>query len=83
MNREGTHLVGECVHWDAECPCQTKITQLQFAFTVDQKVLWLQISVQDSVFVTEGGAFEELVHKAPYCRRVEGPAFSMGIHILF
>jgi hypothetical protein len=41
---------------DAECSCQTKISKLDVAVAVNQKVLGLQVSVKQSVGVAESNS---------------------------
>lgn len=55
--RSYTHLVGECVYWHTECSGETKITELELPFPVDQQVLWLEVTVKNPVLVAEGSAF--------------------------
>ena len=54
-------LVRVCSNGDSKCPGQTEISEFDGSFLVDQKVLRLQISVQDSVRVAKFHAGEELV----------------------
>lgn len=48
-----TRLVTERIHWHTERPCQPEITNLEFSPLVDQQVLRLEISVQDTVVMAE------------------------------
>ena len=48
-----THLVTEGVDGDAKSTCQTKVTNLELAFTVDEQVLRLEIAVKDTVVVAK------------------------------
>jgi hypothetical protein len=48
---------------NTECAGETKIGQLQVAFLVDEQVLRLQVTVQDTVGVAVARAFEELKGK--------------------
>lgn len=39
--REYTYFVGEGVHWNAEGPGQTKVTNLELAFSIDEELFQL------------------------------------------
>lgn len=79
---ERTCLVRESVDRDTKCPCQTEITQFQLPFPIDQQILRLQIAVEDPVFMAEGGALEQLVHKAANGGGIKSATIAMSIHIL-
>ena len=78
---QGDDLIGKGVHWNTKCSSQSKVAQLQDPFTVNQKVLRLQVPVQDPVLVAEIDAFEELVHERLDRAVLEGPALSLSVHI--
>ena len=48
-----THLITKGVDGDTESPCKTEIPNLQFPSSVDEEILRLEITVQDSIIVTE------------------------------
>ena len=60
---ESDDLVSVSAERNTECAGQTKIGQLQVAFLVDEQVLRLQVTVQDTVGVAVARAFEELKGK--------------------
>ena len=51
-------------HWDSEGSGQTKVSYLDAAILVDEKVLWLHVSVKNSPLVAEQDALEQLVEVA-------------------
>lgn len=55
--------MGVCSQRHTECSGQSKIRELEIALTVNQQVLGLQITVQDSVAVTVANAFYQLSHE--------------------
>ena len=54
----------EVFHGDSEGSGQAEVGQLQDAFTVDQQVLGLKITVEDFVLVTLSSSVQQLVQKA-------------------
>lgn len=60
---ESDDLVSVSAERNTECAGQTKIGQLQVAFLVDEQVLRLQVTVQDTVGVAVARALEELKGK--------------------
>lgn len=60
---ERHYLVGECVDRNTKSTSQTKVAEFEGTLVVDQKVLRLEIAVQDAVLVTEIDTLEQLVHK--------------------
>jgi len=48
-----THLITKGVDGDTESPCKTEIPNLQFTSSVDEEILRFEITVQDSIIVTE------------------------------
>ena len=77
-----TCLVGEGVNRNTECASKAEIAQLQLAFPVDEKVLRFEVSVQNSVLVTERSTLEKLVHETPNGDRIEGATLAVDIHVL-
>lgn len=51
-----------CVSTDrhAEGSCQAKVSKLDLTLGIDEEVLWLQVSMKDSVRVAEGQALQQL-----------------------
>ena len=49
---------------------------------VDEEVLGLEISVEDSVLVAERSALQELVHEAPNRDGIESATLAMDVHVL-
>lgn len=47
--RVPTYFVGVRAHGNAECPCESKISQLEVVVLIDEKVLGFEVPVQDSV----------------------------------
>ena len=80
---ERTYLIGKSVDWHTKCPRQTKVSQLQFTFPVDQKILGFKIAVQDPILMTECGSLEKLIHEAPDSHGVQCTAFTMRVHVFF
>ena len=76
-----THLVRESVDWYTERPCQTKISQLQLSFPIDQQILGFQITMKDPILVAKCGTLEELVHETPDGDRIEGAPVAMDVHV--
>jgi len=60
---ERNDFIREGVYGNAECSRQTEISELELALGVDEEILGLEITVQDSVGVAEIYALEELVHE--------------------
>lgn len=57
------YLVCVRSQWDTESSCETKISQLQVAVSINQQVLWLQVSVQHPVTVTISNSLNQLCHE--------------------
>ena len=66
----------------ADCSGETKVSNLQFSLFADQQVLWLQVAVNDSVFVTVVNTGQKLTHEFAHFRGTEGSPFAVSIHIL-
>ena len=49
---------------DAKGTCEAKVGKLDVSFMVNQQVLWLEVSVQNSVRVAELNPLEQLEHVA-------------------
>ena len=79
---DSTYLVRESVNWDTERSGETKVSNLQLSLFVDQQVLWLQITMEDSIFVTEGRALEKLIHEAAHCCGIKSATFAVHVHVL-
>lgn len=47
--------------WDTEGSGQPKISKFQNTLSIDQKILWFQVSMQNLVLVTFGSAIKQLV----------------------
>ena len=56
-----TRLVRVASNWYTESSRQAKIRKLQFTFTVDQEILWLQVAMEHAMCMTKGDATEKLV----------------------
>jgi hypothetical protein len=52
------HLIGECIDRHTESPGETEITNLELAFSVNEQILWLEITMKNLVLVTEGSTLE-------------------------
>jgi hypothetical protein len=62
---ERDHLVSVGLYREAERSCQPEVRQLHFgASRIDQQILWLQISVEDSVLVAVDQSMQDLEGKA-------------------
>lgn len=77
-----TYLVRERIHWHAKRPRQTEITKLQLTLAIDQKVLGLEVAMEDSVLMAEGSAFKQLVHETTHSHGVKGTVLAMRVHVL-
>ena len=70
-------------HWDAEGSCQTKVSNLDAAVLVNEKVLRFHVAVENSSLVTEKDALEKLVEVALGQLRIHLFVFrDVGVHIL-
>jgi hypothetical protein len=76
-----SYLVREGIDGNAECSGKTKISNFQFTFLVNQQVLRFEITVENTIFVTERCSFQQLIHEAPNGHRVQSTALSMGVHV--
>ena len=56
--------MSQSLNWGVECTSQAKICKLQNRVVLNKQVLWLQISVKNSVRVTEANTLQQLVHHA-------------------
>lgn len=54
-----THLIAERVDGNSKGTCETKVTELELAALGKEKILGLEIPVEDSVIVAEGDALGE------------------------
>lgn len=80
---KSNHLVRESVDGNAECPCQSKVPELQLPLGVDQEVLGLEVSVQHLVSVAELDALEQLQHERLDDHGLQRPPIALGIHVFF
>lgn len=55
------HFVRVSSQGNTKCASETKVSKLQIALLVDEKVLWLQISVQDTMSMAVVDAANQLV----------------------
>ena len=78
-----TYFVGECVYRNTKGSSQAEISKFELPLPIDEKILRFQITMQHSILVAKGCAHEKLVHKTPDGIRIEGPAVTMRIHVLF
>lgn len=62
--RKVTYLVCVGSNGDAECSSQTKISELDDTFRVNEQILGFEIAVKHTVAVTVGQTGEQLVHVA-------------------
>ena len=49
--------------WNTESSGESEIGKLQISVTVDEKVLWLQVSVKDAVAVAVSNTLAQLAHE--------------------
>lgn len=59
----GACLMGVSAQRNTKCSCQTEISQLQVTLTVNQQVLWLEITMKDAMAVAVADAFHHLCHE--------------------
>lgn len=79
---EGDDFVGEGVDGDAKGSRKTEIGELELTFVVDEKILGLEVAMQDAVLVAKGDALEELVHEGFDGHVVELTALAARVHEL-
>ena len=60
---QGDHFGAEAVDWDAEGAGQAEVGQLQLVVLVDQKVLRLEVAVENVLAVAEVQPLHQLVHE--------------------
>ena len=53
--------MGKVLDWNSKSSCKTKISQLKNSISVDEKILWFEISVQNLVFMTFCSSIQKLV----------------------
>lgn len=82
IENDFSYLIRERIHRHAERPRQSKISQLQLAFPIDQQILRLQIPMKHPVFMAERRAHQQLVHEAAHCMWIERAAVSVSVHVL-
>lgn len=58
-----SHLVCVGSQGDTECSCQTKVGQFQIAITVDEQILRLEITMQNTMAVAITNSFHQLGHE--------------------
>ena len=56
-------LVRKVLHWDSEGTRQTEIGQLQHALSIDEQVLWLQVTMKHLVLMALCNSIEQLVQE--------------------
>jgi hypothetical protein len=61
--QQARYLVSVCTQWDTEGAGQTEIGQLEIAVLVNQKVLWLQVTVQHATRVAVLDTLTQLHHE--------------------
>ena len=61
--KENTHLMRVRPKGDTESASETEIGEFKVVVLIDQEVLWLQVSVQDTMRVTVEQARNELVRE--------------------
>ena len=66
---------------ESESPGQSKICKLDITVLIDEQVLWLEISVHDSVSVAVGGSLQNLVGE--FLDGLGGKWSTNGSHVLF
>lgn len=55
-----TYLMCVCTDRHAEGSCQPKVSKLDLTLGIDEEILWLQVSMKDSVRVAESQALQQL-----------------------
>ena len=55
-----TYLVCVCSNRYSEGSCKAEVSELDLPQSIDEEVLWLQVSMQDPVRVAEGQALQQL-----------------------
>ena len=59
--RTPAYLVRVGAHRDPKGPGQAKVSHLHHPLSTDEEVLWLQISVEDTMGVAEGYPIKDLI----------------------
>ena len=70
---ESLDLVGQCLDGNRECSGETKVADLDVALGVDQKILGLQVSVDDPLGMAVVNSTEQLVEHLLDSLLVHGP----------
>jgi hypothetical protein len=70
-------------NWDSECAGKSEIGKFEDTITVDEKVLGFQITVKNTMRVTEVDSFEHLVHQRFDLRSSEAADGLVPIHVPF
>ena len=79
---QGNHLMGISLNWEAESSGQTEVGKLNSLPVLrNEKVLWLQISVENSVGMEEDERLKNLIEEA--LRLCWGQRGSLLFHVLF
>ena len=55
--------MGEILDWNTEGSGETEIGKFEDSFTVNKKILWLQISVENLMFMALGGTIKKLIQE--------------------
>ena len=55
--------MGEVLNWNTEGTSKSKISQLESTFSVDQQVLWLQVSVKHLMSMTLLNPIQQLIEE--------------------
>lgn len=50
-----------CTNWDTECSAETKISNLYRSLIVDEQILWLEVTMNDTAHVHEHYTLKNLV----------------------
>lgn len=79
---QGDDLVGKGVDGDTKSAGQSEVAELELPFTVDQKVLGLEITVEDAVLVAEVDAPQQLVHEGLGLIGLQGAPVAVCVHVL-
>ena len=74
--------MSQCLNWSVECSSQTKICQLDNSIVLDQQVLRLQVSVQDSMAVTKVNSIAELIHHTLHKHRIDSSLSELSHEVL-
>lgn len=80
---QGDDFVGKGVDRNAESASETKVSKLELALVVDEKILRLEIAMEHAILVAECNSLEQLIHERLDGDVVELATIAARVHVLF